>query len=119
MLPYSKTTKTFARELRNNSTEAEKLLWSRLRGKQILGVTFNRQKPLANYIVDFYSYRANLVVELDGSQHFEANAIDYDAQRTKVLESQGLKVIRFDNSQIFENLNGVFWVIYKEVEMRV
>jgi len=60
-----------------------------------------------------------VVIELDGSQHFESDAIAYDLERTKVLESLGLKVIRFDNSAIFENLNGVVSVILKEVEMRV
>jgi very-short-patch-repair endonuclease len=118
MLPYSKTTKTFARELRNNQTEAEKLLWSRLRGKQILGVTFNRQKPIGRYIVGFYSFAAKLVIELDGSQHFEPDALAYDFERTKFLESQGLKVIRFDNLQVFNELEGVLSVIYEEVRMR-
>ena len=119
MLPYSKTTKTFARELRNNQTEAEKLLWSRLRGKQILGVTFNRQKPLGLYIVDFYSFAAKLVIELDGSQHFEPDALAYDFERTKFLESQGLKVIRFDNLQMFNELEGFLAVVYAEVEKRL
>jgi very-short-patch-repair endonuclease len=119
MLPYSKTTKTFARELRNNQTEAEKLLWSRLRGKQILGVTFNRQKPIEGYIVDFYSFAANLVIELDGSQHFEPDVQAYDFERTKVLESFDLKVIRFDNFQVFNELESVLAVIYEEVKMRV
>ena len=119
MLMYSETAKPLARELRKNQTDAEKLLWSRLRGKQILGVTFNRQKPIGRYIVDFYSFAAKLVVELDGSQHYEANAMANDLERTKVLESLGLKVIRFANSEVFENLNGVVSVILKEVEMRV
>ena len=60
-----------------------------------------------------------VVIELDGSQHYEPDAIAYDLERTKVLESLGLKVIRFDNSAVFENLNGVVSVILKEVEMRV
>ena len=118
MLPYSRTTKPLARELRKNETEAEKLLWSRIRRKQILNVQFKRQKPIANYIVDFYGVEAKLVIELDGSQHCEVNAMADDLERTKVLESLGLKVIRFDNSQVFENLNGVVSVIYREVEMR-
>lgn len=118
MLIYSKTTKLFARELRKNQTEAEELLWSRLRRKQILGVTFNRQKQIAGYIVDFYSFAANLVIELDGSQHFEPDAVAYDVERTKVLESLGLKVIRFDNSQIFNELESVLSVIYEEVVKR-
>lgn len=65
MQPYKSTLKLFARNLRNNMTDAEQLLWSKLRRKQILGVQFYRQKPLANYIVDFYCAAANLVIELD------------------------------------------------------
>ncbi len=119
MLPYSRTTKPLARELRKTQTGAEELLWYHLRRKQILGVQFNRQKPIAGYIVDFYSLAAKLVIELDGSQHYEPDTLAYDFERTKVLESLGLKVIRFDNVQVFENLNGVVSAIYKEVEMRV
>ena len=119
MLTYSKTTKPLARELRKNQTDAEELLWSRLRRKQILGVTFNRQKPLGRYIVDFYSFAAKLVIELDGSQHFEPKAIAYDLERTKFLETQGLKVIRFDNLQVFNELESVLAVIYEEVKVRI
>ena len=119
MLIYSKTTKPFARKLRKNQTDAEELFWSRLRRKQILGVTFNRQKPLGRYIVDFYSFAAKLVIELDGSQHFEAEVIAYDLERTKFLESLGLKVIRFDNLQILNELENVLAVIYEEVKTRV
>ena len=119
MLTYSKTTKPFARELRKNQTDAEELLWSRLRRKQILGVTFNRQKPLGRYIVDFYSFAAKLVIEVDGSQHFEPDAVAYDFERTKFLETQGLKVIRFDNLQVFNELESVLTVIYEEVKTRV
>jgi very-short-patch-repair endonuclease len=119
MLPYSKTTKPFARELRKNQTDAEELLWSRIRRKQILGVTFNRQKPLGRYIVDFYSFAAKLVIELDGSQHFEPDALAYDAERTTFLESLELKVIRFDNLQVFNELESVLAVVYDAVRMRV
>ena len=119
MLPYSRTTKPLARELRKNQTGAEELLWYHIRRKQILGVQFNRQRPIAGYIVDFYGVEAKLVIELDGSQHYEPDAIAYDFERTKVLESLGLKVIRFDNAQVFSELNGVVSVILKEVEVRL
>ncbi len=119
MLPYSRTTKPLARELRKNQTGAEKLLWYRIRRKQILGVQFNRQRPIASYIVDFYGVQAKLVIELDGAQHLKSDAIVYDCERTKVLESLGLKVLRFTNLQVFENLNGVVSVILEEVEKRV
>lgn len=119
MLTYSKTIKPFARELRKNQTKAEELLWSRLRRKQILDVTFNRQKPLGRYIVDFYSFAAKLVIELDGSQHFEPDAIAKDVERTKFLEAQGLKVIRFDNLQILNELESVLVVICEVVKTRI
>ncbi len=116
MLSYSRNTKPFARELRKNQTEAEELLWSRIRRKQILGVQFKRQRPIDRYIVDFYGVGVKLVIELDGSQHYEPDALAYDFERTKVLESLGLKVIRFDNSQVFKELESVLAVIYAEVE---
>ena len=119
MLPYSRNTKPLARELRKNQTEAEELLWSRIRRKQILGVQFKRQRPIGRYIVDFYGVEAKLVIEVDGSQHFEPDAVAYDFERTKFLETQGLKVIRFDNLQVFNELESVLAVIYEEVKTRV
>ena len=119
MLTYSKIVKPLARELRNNQTDAEVLLWSRIRRKQILGVKFNRQKPIDRYIVDFYSASTKLVIELDGIQHYEIDAIEYDFERTKMLESFGLKVMRFDNSLIFSELDNVISIIYDEVKNRI
>jgi len=97
MLPYSPLTKPLARQLRKNQTPTEQLLWSRLRRQQILDVQFYRQKPIAGYIVDFYCFSAKLVIEIDDSQHYESDTIEYDTQRTKTLESLGLRVIRFNN----------------------
>jgi very-short-patch-repair endonuclease len=119
MLPYSKTTKPLARELRKNQTEAKKLLWSRIRRKQILNVQFKRQRPIGKYIVDFYGVEAKLVIELDGSQHYEPDAMANDLERTKMLESLGLKVIRFDNVQVFNELESVLTVIYEEMKVSV
>ena len=119
MLKYKNYLKPLARELRKNQTGAEELLWSRIRRKQILGVQFKRQKPIGRYIVDFYGVEAKLVIELDGSQHFEPEAIGYDLQRTQFLESQGLKVLRFDNLQILNELESVLAVICEGVKKRV
>ena len=96
MLPYNRRLKTKARSLRTNPTDAELHLWYRLRRKQILGGQFYRQKPIGNYIADFYAPPAKLVVELDGAQLGQAK---YAAQRTRDLEQQGLKVLRFDDRQ--------------------
>lgn len=69
MLPYNKNLKTFGRNLRKNQTSAEKLLWEKVRKKQILDVQFYRQKPIYNYIADFYAPSVNLIIELDGQRH--------------------------------------------------
>ncbi|WP_295623402.1 DUF559 domain-containing protein [uncultured Nitrosomonas sp.] len=119
MQPYKSTLKPFARNLRNNMTDAEQLLWSKLRRKQILGVQFYRQKPLANYIVDFYCAAANLVIELDGSQHFEPDHQASDAERDRALESIGLIVLRFDNRQVMQELDAVMQVIFEAMEKKI
>lgn len=119
MLPYRTEHRLLARDLRKNMTEAEQILWRRLRRKQILGVPFYRQKPLAQYIVDFYCAAAMLVIELDGSQHYTPDAQQYDAARTQTLEAMGLRVLRFDNQQVFQELEAVIGVIFAEVEARL
>jgi very-short-patch-repair endonuclease len=111
MLPYQRTLKPLARTLRRHATEAEQVLWERLRRKQVLGMPFDRQKPIAGYIVDFYCAAARLVVELDGSQHSGADAQAYDLQRTQVLEALGLRVLRFGNGQVQQDLATVMGVI--------
>lgn len=115
MQPYNPHLKPLARQLRSAMTEAEQRLWDRLRRKQVLGVQFYRQKPLAGYIADFYCAAANLVIELDGSQHLDANAQDYDEQRTQELNALGLKVLRFDNRQVLTEMDGVMLVIESHV----
>jgi len=113
MKPYNKNLKQPSRDLRNNLTDAEKLLWSKLRGKQILGLQFYRQKPILNYIVDFYCPAANLVIECDGSQHFTDEGLEADRMRDDALAQLGLKVFRFDNGQLVEQLDSVVEVIYQ------
>jgi very-short-patch-repair endonuclease len=108
---YKPHLKSASRQLRNTTTDAEKVLWSRLRRKQIHGLMFSRQKPLAGYIADFYCMKAKLVIELDGSQHFEMQNQLYDMERTRVLEALGLHVLRFDNRQVMTELDAVVEVI--------
>lgn len=94
-----------ARDLRKNMTKEERHLWyDYLRNKDI---RFLRQKIIGDYIVDFYCSKLNLVIELDGSQHFEDDAIRYDEKRTTYLEECGLKVIRIPNNEINQNFDGV------------
>lgn len=100
---------SFARDLRNNSTDVERLLWPRLRNSQIEGVKFRRQQPIEEYIVDFVSFSPKLVIELDGSQHNEN--IVYDEQRTACLRKNGFTVLRFWNNDVIENIDGVLEVI--------
>lgn len=119
MLKYNPKLKDNARTLRSGMTDCEQRLWSRLRRKQVLGVQFYRQKPVGEYIVDFYAPGAKLVVEVDGSQHLEATQINHDRQRTTFLESQGLRVLRFDNRQVLQELDGVMEEIYRAVAKEV
>ena len=81
-------------------TESERVLWSRLRGKQLLGVQFYRQKPIGKYIVDFYAPKVKLVIEVDGSQHLEDNQVAKDKVRDKYLAAHGLKVLRFNSREV-------------------
>ncbi len=101
-------TLTSARELRRNETEAEQIIWSWLRNKQLNGVKFRRQQPMGDYIVDFISFDRNLIIEIDGGQHNDNHNADKDALRTKWLESHGFRVMRFWNNAVKENPEGVF-----------
>ncbi len=118
MLPYDRHLKHPARALRNNMTDSEKRLWSRLRGKQILGVQFYRQKPIGKYVVDFFAPSAGLVVEVDGSQHQEPLHHSTDQHRDEYLESLGLRVLRFDSRQVMVDIDVVGEVIYRVIEKR-
>lgn len=95
-----------ARNLRNNMTEAEWKLWGHIKNKQ-LGVQFKRQVPIGNYIVDFFSLEIGLVIEIDGSQHFDISHEKKDKVRTKYLEKYGIKVIRYNNLEVYENVDGI------------
>ncbi len=101
-----------ARKLRKNSTDAERLLWKRLKTKQISGLKFRRQEQIGYYIADFVCYEASLVIEADGGQHLDNR--DNDEDRTMWLNSQGFKVLRFWNNEILTNIDGVLENILKE-----
>ncbi len=94
-----------SKHLRQNMTETEKMLWERLRDRQVIGCKFRRQHCIGNYIVDFYCADKKLMVELDGGQH--ALQIGFDRQRTQLLESLGYKVIRFWNNDVLTNPEGM------------
>ena len=111
MQPYNKNLKYNARQLRNNMTEAEQKLWLRLRQKQILGLQFYRQKPILNFIVDFYCPAASLIIECDGSQHLNEKGLKYDLLRDQVLAQFNLTILRFNNLQILHELDAVIQII--------
>ena len=92
-----------ARSLRNNPTDAERKLWLLLRSKQLGGFKFRRQQPIGPYVVDFFCPMAKLIVELDGSQHGEADKLQYDEDRTMWLSSRGYHVVRFVNADVLRN----------------
>jgi very-short-patch-repair endonuclease len=102
-----------AGELRQNQTEAEAKLWSRLRTHRMAGVQFRRQHAIGNYIVDFCSPRRKLVIELDGSQHLDQT--EYDSERTKYLEAKGYRVLRFGNNQVMNEIGVVLNVIWTKL----
>jgi very-short-patch-repair endonuclease len=113
MLQYNKSLKHFSRELRKNITDAEKLLWSKIRGKQFKGYQFYRQKTISNYIVDFYCPKAHLIIEVDGGQHYSSEGKEKDRQRDRILEGMGLTVLRFSDREVFENGEAVLGKIWK------
>jgi very-short-patch-repair endonuclease len=104
-------TRQKARDLRRRMTDAELLLWQKLRGGRFLGVKFYRQKPVGPYIVDFVAPSRNLVIELDGGQHAESAAMIHDAARTRFLESRGYTVLRFWNHDCLARTEDVLGVV--------
>lgn len=97
----------FARQLRRNQTDLERKLWQALRGRRFGGYKFRRQQPIGPYIADFVCFEERLIIELDGSQHGEAENITYDAARTEFLKNDGFRVRRFWNHELVENFDGV------------
>ncbi len=95
-------------------TDFERKLWSRLRSNQ-LGVKFRRQVPFGHYIADFMSLEAHLVIELDGCQHYQEDAIKQDKLRDQYFAREGFTVLRFDNSEVTDNIDGVLEMIWEKL----
>ena len=112
-LPRNKKLNSNSRSLRNNTTKQENHLWCDFLKKHQL--QFNRQRVIGEYIVDFYCPHANMIIEIDGSQHYEQAAIEYNERRTAYFESLGLIVIRFTNKDIDSNFDGVCQVIEQAI----
>jgi adenine-specific DNA-methyltransferase len=107
-----------SRELRKNQTDAERKLWSLLRDRRLGGIKFRRQFPIDKYILDFYAPELQLAVEADGGQHYEHEGAARDAERETVLSAQGMQIIRFSNTDILQNREGVYEVILRTIERR-
>ena len=96
-------------------TDAENMVWSKLRRKQLKWHQFYRQKIIGKYIVDFYCPKANLMIELDGGQHYSQTGQAKDRARDDVLREMGIKVLRFSDRDVFENMGGVMEAIWSRL----
>jgi very-short-patch-repair endonuclease len=99
--------KVFRKNLRNNSTSAEATLWLQLKNSQLDGRKFRRQHSVGAYILDFYCPAEKLCIELDGADHYTGNGEAYDEERTKYLNSLNIRVIRFENKEVFQAIEYV------------
>ena len=113
MLEYNKSLKQLSRNLRRNMTDAEKLLWSKIRGKQLKGVQFYRQKIIGNYVADFYCPKTRLVIEIDGGQHYSAEGKEKDRLRDEHMARAGITVLRFQDREVLENLESVLEKLWR------
>jgi very-short-patch-repair endonuclease len=115
MLHNRPVLKSRRKELRNGSTPAEIQLWSMLKHSNLGGYKFRRQHSVESYILDFYCPSEKLAVELDGDSHFTDDAIEYDCVRTTYLNALNIKVVRFLNTDVYDNLNVVCERILEEI----
>ncbi len=97
-------------------TDAEQLIWSKIRRKQLEGRQFFRQRIFGNYIVDFYCPRDRIVIEIDGGQHYTDKGKEKDRVRDNFLKNRGLTVLRFSDREVFENLEGVLETIFRSLK---
>jgi very-short-patch-repair endonuclease len=116
-LKYNNNLIKNAKKLRGDMTKQEKHLWYDFLSNY--PIRFLRQKPIDNYIVDFYCRKAELVVELDGSQHYKDDAVEYDKKRTAILEKHNIEVMRISNYDLNCNFQGVCKVIDIKVKQRI
>ncbi len=108
---YNPKLKELARQLRNNSTKAEIKLWQYLRNKQLMGYDFHRQKPIDNYIVDFFCSRLKLAIEIDGYTHSFESVSLRDETKEEQLNKLGINILRFSDKDVMENIEGVLFKI--------
>ena len=106
------------RELRNNPTPAEAILWKHLQRRQMLGKKFRRQYSIGRYIVDFFCVECDIGVELDGAPHFRELRAEYEAERTAFLQGLGIELIRFENRTVHQNIQAVLETIRQAIQNR-
>ena len=111
IISYNSKLKILARNKRNNSTKSEVMLWQRLRDKQMMGYDFDRQKPVDNYILDFFCYDLMLGIELDGLTHSDEHVYTKDILKEKRLTELGIAVLRFNNYEVLNDIENVIRAI--------
>lgn len=111
IIPYNPKLKDLAKELRQNMTLSEILLWKKLRNKQMFGYDFDRQRPIDEYIIDFYCKDLQLAIEIDGQSHYTEERYHADIERQKRLESFGVNFLRFDDLVVKKNMQQVLRAI--------
>ncbi|QXP56911.1 DUF559 domain-containing protein [Cellulophaga sp. HaHa_2_95] len=116
IIPYNPELKEYARQLRNNSTLSEVLLWQKIKGKA-LGVEFHRQVPINEFIVDFYCHEIQLAIEIDGSSH--DSQYDYDYRRQNILKTKGVECIRFEDIAVKKELFSVLLALESKVDQLI
>jgi very-short-patch-repair endonuclease len=107
IIPYNPKLKEFARQLRNNSTETEIFIWLKLKGKQMYGYDFHRQKPIDNFILDFFCYDLMLGIEVDGYSHEFLEVYNKDCLKEKRMNEFGITVLRFSDEQVMKDMENV------------
>ena len=116
IIPYNPKLKDFAKELRNKSTKSEIILWLKLKGKQMYGYDFHRQKPIDNYILDFFCYELMLGIEVDGYSHEFLEVFNKDGIKEKRMNELGISVLRFSDFQVLNDMENVLRAIEFYIE---
>ncbi|MET0639164.1 MAG: endonuclease domain-containing protein [Hyphomicrobium sp.] len=106
---------SLARSLRRTETDAEKAIWRKLRNRRTGGWKFKRQVPFGKYVLDFFCSEARLAIEIDGASHGNTGEIASDRERTAFLRENGVRVLRFQNAEALENIDGVIEMIYADL----
>lgn len=116
IIPYNPKLKEFARKLRNESTETEIYLWLKLKGRQMYGYDFHRQKPIDSYILDFFCYELRLAIEVDGYSHEFLEVYQKDTVKEKRMSELGISVLRFSDEQVLKDMENVIRAIEFYIE---